>query len=923
MDADAILGGGLAGEQAMDAPVELFHKRSALLLERQLEARGSLARSLARVVSVDGQSLSGVSVGPTEMAARQKWLAGTVDALSSAPTVDAFKLAINERVEELFKAFPDEPGAASRVTFRGVSAEAFRAGNELVDKHPRGSVLWESLAAEDPVSSRSHALAVSLRTAKLSATGVNLQPESGLEAQKTEIMKRFGLNAIAFEGPVKSPAEQSFILDRMVKIMADGARDLGLASESNVGLGGTWALRVIDHRVNEKLLGQAGYVRPSRAEPVLALSVKSKDPGTFKHEWTHMLDLKLGQQAREKAAKDPLISEVMKKIASEEVLFSRMPQQVQQLMPKAFEGYWQVAAAAQGLPEGASLRSIELERNDRFDALSRRVQSRLLANPALMTGLGKAERAELDDKMTGAVKNLMTNEKMNKSLRMDGATSPYDFAAELHGQDGPKIKWAMDDLGRHLEEKFGPAWRTGADGFESSVYDQLARGLNKAVAGVEAAEIKGVMSMWGANGMPLSPESRFAQASHHVDVTSGNVGYWNSAHEMFARVIGRPKSLTERVDALSNLMGKVRGYWNGEDIQAEDKSLTRAFRNALAPELDGQAQRMVRDGFAKMTVAAGLGEAELRIGVRERVESAMLSAPGQMILVKAANAVQVLQRADAVCGKAVASMMERVDSGIGVFKVAVGHINKGIGALAAFGAYSSGSEAIKEAKAGQTGAAVLSGVESAGSVVVVGGALAGAVGIAKAAPLTRLAGPVGAALGYMGAVKAAGQALSAQKAGLKDEANRHWQGAGIRAAGATGSLVAGMAAGAAMGSVVPLAGTAVGAVAGIAVAYAAEKWAESVEAPVAPVQPVLPSIGLKLTARRAMAAESVEVEVPVAPVQPVPPSIGSKLAARRAMTVEVAEVPVPSTIGSKLAARRAMAMAESGSEPVASNAFGL
>ena len=849
MDAEVVLGEGLAGslaEQAMDEPVGVYYKWRAAVEKQQLEARGALARALARAVSVDGQSLGGVSVGPTEMAARQGWLTGTVEALSAAPTVEAFKQAINERVEELFKAFPEEAGMAPREAFKNRSADAFRAGTELVDKYPGGSTVWNKLAQEDPVASMSQSLALSMRMAKLSANGDNLLAESGLSRQKTAMMLRFGLNSIAIEGAVKSPAEQSLMLDRMAKILADGARDLGLASERNVGMGGQWALRVIDQGANEGLLGQAGYVWLNPAEPVLALSVENRDPGVFKHEWTHMLDAKLGGEARARVASDPSISEAMKAGVAGEAFFSRMPKEAQRLMPDAFDGYWQVAAAAQGLPEGASLRSIEQERLDRFDALSRRMQSRLLANPALMAGLSEAQRAELDGNVTGAVKNLMINPKMNKSLQMDGEMSTYDFAAELHGKDGPEIKWAMDDIGRHLEERFGPAWRTGADGIERSAHEQLALGLNQAVAGVEAVEIKGVASMFGADEAPLSPQSRFAQGSHHVDVAGERAGYWNSAHEMLARTIGRPASLTERVDALSNLGGKVRGYWKGEDIQGVDNSYARAARNAYAPELDRQAQRMVRDGFAKMTDDAGLGEARLRGGVREWVEGAMLSGPGRTVLEKAAGAAQALQRADAVCGKAVSSVMEVVHGGVGAFKGAVGHINKGIGALAAFGAYSSGAEAVREAKAGHAGAAALSGVESAGSMVVAGGALAGAAGMARAAPLARLAGPVGAALGYVGAVKAAGQALSEQKAGLKEESARHWQGAGIRAAGATGSLAAGMAAGAAMGSVVPLAGTAVGAVVGIAVGYAAEKWAESVEAP--PIS----SIGAKLAAKRAM-----------------------------------------------------------------------
>lgn len=703
----------------MDGPVEEFKRE----MESKRQERGALARALSRIVSMDGQSLRGLSVGPSEMMAREEWVAGTVEALAGAPTVEEFKKKIDERVAALSRMFPEEQGAPSRAAFKNSGATALAKAARMVDEdRPGGAWLWGKLAEKDPALSLSQAVAAAKRTAKLSEASGVLRVEDGLESQKTAMMERFGLSSIAFEGARKSAAQQSFLLDKMSKILERGARELGLSSETDVGMGGQWGLRVIDAEVNSKLFNQSGYVVSTEVDPVLGLSVASKDAAVFKHEWTHMLDAKLGSAARGKALDEPSLTGEARERARTEFFFSKMPKEVQETMPEAFDGYWQVAAAAQGMREGAALRALVEEREETFDALSRRVQSRLLSNPALMAGLDEAGRAELDGQITGPLKNLMASASLSYSFLLGPEAPAYDFQAEMDGAEGEEIKREMDAIAEHLEAWFGPAWRTGADGEPTAARERLAQGLNHAVVGVEAAAVRTARSMWGSDGMPLSPQSRFGQASHYSDQVAVQKGYWNAAPEMLARTMGRPATMSSRVDAWSGLGRKVAGLRKRECIQGPDCSDARAFQNVYAPGLDGHGQRMVREGFGKMTAAAGLGKAKLRLGAREWAERAMLSAPGSAALETAARAVQAAQRARAFGEEAFGCARGAVHGGVGALGGAVGRLSKGLGALGALGACWSGSraEGARGAKMGHVGPAQRSVPGLANAAVGVG-----------------------------------------------------------------------------------------------------------------------------------------------------------------------------------------------------------
>jgi hypothetical protein len=857
--------GVMEGEQPMDAAVAL-HRRHMDRLDFEKEQRGFLVKALSRAVAVDGQSLHAASVGPTELSARRAWVAGTVEALSNAPTMEAFKASLGERMGELSNAFQDEPGKPSRVAFKGLSKNVFERAPKLAEQAgPWARNLWQELSKEDPVMSMGQALAAKMREAKLAAKGAFMSPEEGLAKQKEELMKRFGFNAISIEGDGQGVASQSFLLDKMEGYLARGAKDLGLASEKSVGMNGAWGLRVINEAVNTKVLGQLGYVWPS-GEPVLAMSAETTDTNVFKHEWSHMLDARLGHLVSSQVANNPDASPWMKNVAKSNTFFSQMPKSVQELMPGAYEGYWQVAAAGQGMESGESLRQIEQSRQEKLGALSDRVQSRMLANPALMAGLGEAERAQLNGDVSGAVKFLLLSPKLHKSVVINGS-SPYDFAQEL---TDPVVREAFEEISKGLEKQFGPAWRTGADGVELPAHEHLATSINHSVAAMESSAIKELASMANQRGQPINPRSAFAQASQQMDMMSGTE-YFNSAHEMFARVIGRPEPLMYKVPAFSELVTKAGALWKGRSLERANEitAHVQLTRSAYSPSLDGPAREMVREGFSKMVEASGLGEAKLRRTAMSLIESAMLSPAGTGAIKGVVGALESVH----LSGEMLHGAWLRMSTvSARTLDNALGHLGSGMGGLAAFGAVSSAEQALAEAKQGHVGVAVASGAEAAGSAVVAAGSVAGAMGIAKAAPLARWAGPVGAVLGYAGAAQTAGRALAEQKAGLKEESAKHWQAAGIRAGGATGSLAAGLAAGAALGSVAPGLGTIVGAAVGVAVAYASEKWAESVESPVVdsvkkmaePViePPPISSIAAKLSAKRAAREASMHAAMP-------------------------------------------------------------
>lgn len=154
----------------------------------------------------------------------------------------------------------------------------------------------------------------------------------------------------------------------------------------------------------------------------------------------------------------------------------------------------------------------------------------------------------------------------------------------------------------------------------------------------------------------------------------------------------------------------------------------------------------------------------------------------------------------------------------------------GVGALSAYGAIAAVKSAKEEAKKGNVAMATLGVAEAGAQTVVAASSAAALVGSAKLASATKVAGPLGAVLGYFGAARSAYHAREEGKLGNVKASEAHGRAALIRAGGATGSLAASIAAsmavGAAAGSVAPIVGTAVGAVVGIGVALVSEHYAQ-------------------------------------------------------------------------------------------------
>lgn len=147
------------------------------------------------------------------------------------------------------------------------------------------------------------------------------------------------------------------------------------------------------------------------------------------------------------------------------------------------------------------------------------------------------------------------------------------------------------------------------------------------------------------------------------------------------------------------------------------------------------------------------------------------------------------------------------------------------GALAGLGALRAWREARKDFKEGHVKSAALGAAEGAAQTAVAAAGVA--EGIAgKAVAASRIAGPLGFALGFVGAGKDVYEARRLSVEGNAQASKEKLKSAGIRAAGAAGSILVAGAGGALAGSAFPVVGTVIGFGAGIAVAMASE-WAAS------------------------------------------------------------------------------------------------
>jgi hypothetical protein len=222
----------------------------------------------------------------------------------------------------------------------------------------------------------------------------------------------------------------------------------------------------------------------------------------------------------------------------------------------------------------------------------------------------------------------------------------------------------------------------------------------------------------------------------------------------------------------------------------------------------------------------------------------------------------------------------------------------GGGALSLASAGFAAKASLKDWRAGRKGRSLVEGLEAGIQSVVGVAALASAAGVGAAAPLLRIAGPLGSALGFAGAGLALAEAGDADIHGQHHFAGAERKVAAIKALGAGGSMLASLGAGAVLGTMVPVVGTAVGAAIGVGVGMFLESKANKASEKILATARAEGEAGLdaggKLAARRAenSSMAGFEIQAPAARMD-----AGGKLAARRLAALPTAICAQPARPG--------------------------
>lgn len=286
-------------------------------------------------------------------------------------------------------------------------------------------------------------------------------------------------------------------------------------------------------------------------------------------------------------------------------------------------------------------------------------------------------------------------------------------------------------------------------------------------------------------------------------------GYWSSSKEMIARA----------AEVFFSKKGNpVLAYVDSNEMRTLPAGTEAERLSAMMEKLHGEC--------AKDTCFAQS---------KERTALALEAAPGSKVpqTLLASRSPGAPAPATALAGAAAAGRSEgEARKAQASQAVSPGHAAAAVrtagaagGALAGFAAVKAWREARKDMQEGHAKSAVLNAAEGAAQTVVSAAGIAeGFAG--KAVAVSRVAGPLGFALGFVGAGKDVYEARRLSGEGNAQASKEKLKSAGIRAAGAAGSILVAGASGALAGSAFPVVGTVIGFGAGIAVAMASE-WAAS------------------------------------------------------------------------------------------------
>ena len=589
----------------------------------------ALIKTMAKIIPVDVQLKDRKDDTDTKL--RKAWLAETIKELTGVSDSDSFNSKIKERLLLLKTECDVKELSSERKEFIRTVSDAFRLIQSLVNFHftdkndPMGPSTWHRLSQEYSIGSVKwlkgfvKERAYAKREAQWNKAG--LSSEEGLFKQKNELMKRFGFSRISVEGLDVSAAAQSIRLEKIEKNLTQAALELGLKNEAQMGFCGEYGLTAIDDEVNDSMLGLCAYMSPD--SKTLAIPSKVESVSYIKHEWSHMLDARLGELVKEQLNVKEESHPWMKK-AKESMFFSSMPLEAQKVIPEAFEGYWEVTAAAQGFKSRHDLLNIKKEAEDKSEALINRVCYSLLSDPFVAFNLTLQQEAKLKDELTPALKTLLSSkavEYKSRHINIEGESLRIGDVESYIGFKQEEV--LLKNIAKILDHHLGESWRM----VDNKVLDNLEAikiNINKKIGRSEIDSIRELSFMIGGLESTISPQSSFAQASKILDLSLINKEvYLDTSHEMFARIIGRESNLAARVSSVGVAKLISKGLAINHSILENDARFVKLDKNAF---------NSVNAGFSKMGEASGVGSLNLQKGLIEKVEQAALDPKNQKIM---------------------------------------------------------------------------------------------------------------------------------------------------------------------------------------------------------------------------------------------------------------------------------------------------
>lgn len=450
-------------------------------------------------------------------------------------------------------------------------------------------------------------------------------PEERLALAKGALCERFGYRGLEIENDRALDAEaQLRLITAMSRRLAETAAKLGV-DERSMGFEGEWTLRIIDAPVSSNAFGTSAFIYTDAR--VLGAPVSSDAVSHIEHEWTHVLDFQLFHRAKEAAQKAGAGAAPF--WSGGRPFFSLLPPEGQDFLPLAKEGYLRVAGAGQNVDGAAGFEAIAKQSLEESILVGERIVAQMLSRLSDLPcggleSLGEAESEALRDSVSGAIKYLANGpEAQHHAVRL--ASPQYRSAPRLSedlrfSPEGGSTRVALQIVADAFTRQWGSSWREelpAAPSIEAAgpppsslgkEQGHLASGLRDPIEQVARsfafavernAEALARVGWSKGSGMhALNPNNEFAKASKSFSVGGiAPAGYWDSAHEMLARSVGRPSSLRQRLVGF--------GQAHPHD----------------SPQMGLRQQGWLAQGWAQMTQAAGLPPAQRSLTARDAMEA--------------------------------------------------------------------------------------------------------------------------------------------------------------------------------------------------------------------------------------------------------------------------------------------------------------